>query len=63
MPKPHGGSPPGEGSKFVAFKKKLVGKGAGSPGGLAAFLSKKKLGAKKPSAHATGAGMFKGIRP
>jgi len=45
----------GGGGKFAALKSKLAAKGASNPAGLAAYIGRKKLGAKKfnaLSAHA-----------
>ena len=38
---------PGGGGRFQKLKKKLTKKGAKSPGGLAAFIGRKKYGKKK----------------
>jgi hypothetical protein len=37
----------GSGARFKALKKKLAKKGVRSPGGLAAFIGRKKYGKKK----------------
>ena len=39
--------PLGEGSRFAHLKNALAKKGAKSPGGLASFIGRKKLGKKK----------------
>ena len=37
----------GSGKRFAALKSKLAGKGARSPGALAAFIGRKKYGKKR----------------
>lgn len=37
----------GSGKRFAALKKKLAAKGASKPGALAAYIGRKKYGAKK----------------
>ena len=37
----------GSGARFKALKKKLANKGASNPGALAAYIGRKKYGAKK----------------
>jgi hypothetical protein len=42
----------GSGKRFAALKKKLASKGVKNPGGLAAFIGRKKYGKKKMSSLA-----------
>ena len=42
--KPNAKAKLGQGGRFAALKKKLAKKGAKSPGGLAAFIGRKKYG-------------------
>lgn len=64
MATPNAGAPLGEGGRFAALKQKLSGrKGVTNPGGLAAFIGRKKYGAKKMSSMASAGHQFKAIRP
>lgn len=47
MAKPNSKAPLGEGGRFAALKNKLAKKGASDPAGLAAYIGRKKYGAKK----------------
>lgn len=47
MAKPNAKAPLGQGGRFAALKGKLAKKGAKNPGALAAFIGRKKYGAKK----------------
>lgn len=47
MAKPNENAPLGEGGRFAALKQKLAKKGVRSPGGLAAWIGRKKLGKKR----------------
>lgn len=47
MAKPNAKAKLGQGGRFAALKKKLGAKGASNPGALAAFIGRKKYGAKK----------------
>ena len=47
MAKPNVKAPLGQGGRFAALKNKLKKRGAKNPGGLAAFIGRKKYGAKK----------------
>lgn len=47
MAKPNASAPLGQGGRFAALKKKLAGNGAKNPAALAAFIGRKKYGAKK----------------
>ena len=48
MAKPNKKAPVGQGGRFAALKKTLSGrKGVSNPGGLAAYIGRKKYGAKK----------------
>jgi hypothetical protein len=52
MAKPNSKAPLGQGGRFAALKQKLAKKGAKNPGALAAFIGRKKYGAKKFNAMA-----------
>lgn len=47
MAKPNAKAPLGEGGRFAALEQKLEKKGSRSPGGLAAWIGRKKLGKKR----------------
>lgn len=47
MAKPNKKAPLGQGGRFAALKKSLGAKGASDPGALAAYIGRKKYGAKK----------------
>lgn len=47
MAKPNKKAPVGSGGRFAALKSKLGGKGVKNPGALAAYIGRKKYGAKK----------------
>jgi hypothetical protein len=44
MAKPNANAPVGEGGRFEAMKEKMAAKGAKNPGGLAAYIGRKKYG-------------------
>lgn len=44
MAKPNAHAPLGEGGRFAALKQKLSKEGASNPGGLAAYIGRKKYG-------------------
>jgi hypothetical protein len=46
MAKPNAKAPLGQGGRFAALKQKLSKQGASSPGGLAAYIGRKKYGNK-----------------
>ena len=45
--KPNAKAPLGQGGRFAALKQKLAKKGVSNPAGLAAYIGRKKYGAKK----------------
>ncbi len=47
MAKPNMKAPLGQGGRFAAMKQMLAKKGAKDPGALAAYIGRKKYGAKK----------------
>ena len=44
MAEPNAKAPVGQGGRFAALKEKLAAKGATNPGGLAAYIGRKKYG-------------------
>ena len=52
MAKPNKKAPLGQGGRFAAMKKSLAAKGATNPGALAAYIGRKKYGAKKMASMA-----------
>lgn len=59
MAKPNSKAPLGQGGRFAALKQKLAKKGASNPGALAAWIGRKKYGAKKFS-HLSAMGKMHG---